>query len=56
LDCSNANQAGEVEQLQKETGYPEYPGAEAAKFSPLDGEKLAVVDNEGIHIVDIASK
>jgi len=42
--------------LTKEEGYPEYLTAEIAKFSPIHGQSLAVVDNVGIHLVDIASK
>lgn len=42
--------------MVKEQGYPEYPGSELAKFSPIAGKSLAVVDHFGIHIVDIASK
>jgi len=33
-----------------------YPGAELAKFSPLNGKSLAVVDTAGIHLVDVESK
>ena len=45
-----------METLIKEVDYPEYPGAELAKFSPIDGKTLAVVDFQGIHLVDIESK
>jgi len=53
LNCSNPNQ---TETLIKEEGYPEYLTAEIARFSPIHGQTLAVVDNVGIHLVDIASK
>jgi uncharacterized protein with WD repeat len=51
LDCSNGN-----EQLIKEVGFPDYPGAELAKFSPIDGKSLAVADLTGIHVIDVATK
>jgi len=34
LSCNNNSLA---ESLIKEEGYPEYPGAELAKFSPVEG-------------------
>ena len=46
----------EIETLVKEEGYPEYPGAELAKFSPINGKTLAVVNFKGINLVDIESK
>lgn len=49
LDCSN-------EQLIKEEGFPSFPGAELAKFSPIAGKSLAVVDLTGIHVIDVESK
>ena len=54
LDCSNTT--NENEKLTREDGYPSYPRADIAKFSPINGKQLAVVDSEGIHIVDVASK
>ena len=54
LDCSNASQA---ETLIKEDGYPQYPRAEIAKFSPISGKTLAVVQpSSGIYLVDVESK
>lgn len=53
LNCSNPNQ---TETLVKDEGYPEYLTAEIARFSPIHGQTLAVVDNAGIHLIDIASK
>ena len=45
-----------IETLVKCEGYPTYPGSELAKFSPIDGKTLAVVNWEGINLVDIESK
>jgi uncharacterized protein with WD repeat len=53
FDTGNQNQ---VESIRQETGYPEYPRAEIAKFSPLDGRTLAVSDREGIHFVDMETR
>jgi len=53
LNCSNPNQ---TESLVRDDGYPEYLTAELARFSPIHGQTLAVVDNVGIHLVDIATK
>jgi len=53
LDCSNPNQ---TEALEKEQGYPTYPLASIARFSPLHGKTLAVADDAGVHLVDVASK
>ena len=54
LDCSDASQA---ETLIKEDGYPQYPRAEIAKFSPISGKTLAVVQpSSGIYLVDVESK
>jgi len=50
------NDAKTMESLEQEEGFSNYPGAEIAKFSPLDGKHLAVVDQAGIHIVDVSSK
>lgn len=54
LDCSNTTSSHEV--LTKEQDFPEYLTADIAKFSPINGSKLAVVDHIGIHIVDVESK
>jgi hypothetical protein len=54
LDCSNTTTSNEV--LTKEEGFPEYLTADIAKFSPINGANLAVVDHIGIHIVDVESK
>tara|TARA_B110000285_G_C15078706_1_gene592223 strand:- start:845 stop:1051 length:207 start_codon:yes stop_codon:yes gene_type:complete len=53
LDCSNPNQ---TEALEKEQGYPTYPLASIARFAPLHGNTLAVADDAGVHLVDVASK
>lgn len=53
LSCNNNSFA---ETLIKEEGYPEYPGCELAKFSPINGKTLAVVTVKGIHLVDMESK
>ena len=53
LDCSNPNQ---TEALEEEQGYPTYPLASIARFSPLLGKTLAVADDAGVHLVDVASK
>lgn len=53
FDCGTQNQ---VESLRPELGYPEYPGAEMAKFSPLGGKRLAVADRAGIHFVDMETR
>jgi len=45
-----------VETLTKEEGFPKYLTADIAKFSPINGSKLAVVDNIGIHIIDVETK
>jgi len=45
-----------AESMVKEEGYPTYPGAEIAKFSPINGKSIAVVDFSGIHIMDVDSK
>lgn len=37
-------------------GFPSVPTAEIAKFSPLTGQYLAVVDPSGVHIIDVASQ
>jgi hypothetical protein len=42
--------------MVKEEGYPSYPGAEIARFSPINGKSFAVVDFSGVHIVDIETK
>jgi len=42
--------------LTKEVGYPAYPGAEIARFSPVNGKTIAVVDFSGVHFVDVESK
>lgn len=44
------------ETLTKELGFPQYLSADIAKFSPINGASLAVVDRIGIHIVDIETK
>ena len=53
LDCQSSQ---EVETLTKEEGFPKYLTADIAKFSPINGSKLAVVDNIGIHIIDVETK
>jgi hypothetical protein len=54
LACSgNSSQA---ETLTREEGYPSYPGAEIARFSPLNGKSIAIVDFSGVHFVDVESK
>lgn len=53
FDTGNQSQ---LESIREEMGYPQYPGAEIAKFSPLDGRVLAVSDREGIHFVDMETK
>ena len=53
FDTGNQNQ---IESIRQEIGYPEYAGAEIAKFSPLDGRMLAVSDREGIHFVDMETR
>lgn len=45
-----------METLEKEEGLPKYAGAEIAKFSPVNGKYLAVVDFVGIHIINVESK
>jgi len=45
-----------TEVLTKELDYPQYPSADIAKFSPVNGGSLAVVDRIGIHIVDVETK
>jgi WD40 repeat protein len=52
----NPNSMDVMETLLKEEGMHHYPGAEIAKFSPIDGRHLAVVDFAGVHIVDVVSK
>ena len=52
--CSNTTSSHEV--LTKEEGFPEYLTADIAKFSPINGASLAIVDHIGIHIVDVESK
>ena len=37
-------------------GFPELPTAEIAKFSPLTGKYLAVVEPSGVHVIDVASQ
>ena len=53
LDCA---QNGPSETLKLEEGYPMYLTAEFAKFSPVHGKTLAVVDHYGVHFVDIETK
>ena len=52
----NAHTGGKLEDLVQEEGYPAYPGAELAKFSPKSGQTIAVADFSGIHLVDIDTK
>lgn len=52
----NAPTTGAPEDLIQEEGYPAYPGAEIAKFSPTSGQTIAVIDFSGIHLVDVDSK
>ena len=54
LDCSNTTTSNEV--LTKEEDFPEYLTADIAKFSPINGASIAIVDHIGIHIVDVESK
>jgi hypothetical protein len=42
--------------LEKELGYPEYPMATLSSFSPIHGKTLAVTEDSGVHLVDVASK
>jgi uncharacterized protein with WD repeat len=57
LDCSNCSgNSTQAETLTKEEGYPAYPGAELARFSPVHGKSIAVVDFSGVHFVDVESK
>jgi len=51
FDCSAT--PNENEKLSKVEGFPSYPRADIAKFSPINGKLLAVVDSEGIYIVDV---
>ena len=53
LDCSPES---EVESMLLEEGYPSFQGAELAKFSPSGGNKVAVGDPQGIHIIDLNTK
>lgn len=50
------NGPDQLETIEKEEGFADYPGAEIAKFSPYSGSRLAVVDFAGIHIIDINTK
>jgi len=54
LDCSNT--ANENEKLVKEDDFPKFSGADIAKFSPINGKLVAVVDAKGIHLVDVSTK
>jgi hypothetical protein len=54
LDCSS--NGASIETLTKDQGYPEYLTADIAKFSPINGASLAVVDHIGIHVIDMETK
>lgn len=54
MDCQNTTTQAET--LTKEDGYPQYLTADIAKFSPINGQSLAVVDHIGIHVIDIETK
>jgi uncharacterized protein with WD repeat len=45
-----------METIEKEQEFYHFPGAEIAKFSPIDGKYLAVVDFVGIHIIEVETK
>lgn len=51
LDCT-----GQTEILKQEDGYPTFESATFAKYSPVHGKSYAVVDAQGIHVVDIDTK
>ena len=53
FNCSNQV---ELETLTKDEGYPEFYAVEIAKFSPLNGGTIAVVDPFGMYLVDVNSK
>ena len=36
--------------------FPDYPSAHIAKFTPTQGQNAIIVDDIGIHIVDVTSK
>ena len=44
------------EELKKEDGFPEFKGAEQIKFSNGTGDTLGVVNEDGLHLVDMSSK
>jgi hypothetical protein len=52
MTCPNSEQ----ETFSLVDGYPQFPGAEIATFSPIDGKMLAVVEHNGIHVIDIENK
>lgn len=37
-------------------GFPAVPTAEIAKFSPVTGQYLAVVEPSGVHVIDVVSQ
>jgi uncharacterized protein with WD repeat len=45
-----------IETIIKIEELDNYQGAEIAKFSPIHGKFLAVVDHRGIHIIDVETK
>jgi len=51
LDCT-----GPTEILKQEDGYPIFDEASFAKYSPVHGKSYAVVDRQGIHVVDVETK
>lgn len=42
--------------LQEDSELPKYPLAKVARFAPLSGRQAAIVDEFGIHFVDMAAR
>ncbi len=47
--------ASSKEDLTEVKGMPSMPTAEIAKFSPLTGKLLAVVEPLGVHVIDVST-
>lgn len=40
--------------LEEDIAYPKFPLAKVARFAPLSGQQAAIVDELGIHLVDMS--
>ena len=40
--------------LEEDVSYPKFPLAKVARFAPLSGQQAAIVDELGIHLVDMS--